>query len=84
MSLWFPTPCATLGSSCHEKYSKSPTHYTFYTLFYETNKKYKYHMGIETEYLEELKDRNKERESRPTQRPTQRCIPASAGGLNPV
>ena len=31
-------------------------------------------MGIETEYLEELKDRNKERESRPTQRPTQKRV----------
>ena len=41
-------------------------------------------MEIETEYLEELEARNKVMESRPTQRPTQRCIPASAGGLNPV
>ena len=50
--------------------------YTLYTFFYEINKNISYRMGIETKYLEELEDRNKERESRPTQRPTQRCIPA--------
>ena len=42
-------------------------------------------MGIETEYLEELEDRDKEMESsttqRPTQRPTQRCTPVCCGGL---
>ena len=38
-------------------------------------------MGIETENLEELKARNKARESKPTRRPTQRCTPVGCGGM---